>query len=212
MDQLDPEIRQLAKELGEIRLLWLDMSHARALFERLAEMPDGFGDFRLASALWTAGLTTYRRAFTGRRRDRPGMVAHTDLRGLVDALEPRQRELHGDVLLMAQRHVAHRVTDQDEVEVWLEVEHGPPPRASRVRTRQIVPVARTHNAFELATLAKHLADQLEEKCRYVEQEIVASANASGVGRGFVSASGSSEWVNILSGDPGSIPKDAPTTN
>src|SRR6516165_4041310 len=64
MKELDPEIRELARDLGELRLLWLDMSHARALFERLAEMPDGFGDFRLASALWISGLIMYRRCFT----------------------------------------------------------------------------------------------------------------------------------------------------
>jgi hypothetical protein len=197
MKELDPEIRELARDLGELRLLWLDMSHARALFERLAEMPDGFGDFRLASALWISGLIMYRRCFTSGKGTAVGQSRALTPHGLADALEPEQRGLHGDALLMAERHVAHRVTDQDEIEVWVEVEHGPPPRVRSVRTRRNMPLTRTHNAFEFATLAKHLADQLEEMCRVAEREIVASANASEVARWFTPTSESPEWVEIL---------------
>jgi hypothetical protein len=212
MNELDPETHALAGKLGELRLLWLDMSHARALFERLAETPQGFGDFRLAAALWTSGLITYRRCFTagtGNGRERSYTLI---LEGLVDALEPQQRGLHGDALLMAERHVAHRLADDHEVEVWLEVEHGPPPRVRTVRSRRIMPMAPTHDAFEFASLAKHLADQLETECRRVELEIVASANASDVARWFTSTRESPEWFNVLAADAGSNHDDTPTTS
>jgi hypothetical protein len=201
MNELDPESRQLARELGTLRLLWLDMSHARSLFERLAEMPDGFGDFRIASALWISGLIAYRRCVTG------APISHD----LVNALEPPQRELHDDALLMAERHAANRATNDHDVEVWLEIDHGPPPRVRSVRTRQIMPGTRTHSAFEFAALAKHLADRLEERCRQVEVELVASANSSGVARWSTPSGESPEWVNILSGDADSISSDTPTT-
>jgi hypothetical protein len=211
MNELDTEMRELARQLGELRLLWLDMGYARSLFERLAEMPDGFGDFRLASALWTSGLVAYRRCFTsgqGNSSEHPrGLILHD----LVDSLEIEQRGLHDDALVMAERHVVPRAADQHEVEVWLEFEQGPPPRALTVRTRQIMPVARTHNAFDFATLTKYLADRLETKCLEMETEIVALANASDAARWMRPTGESPEWVNILSDATGSIPTDTPTT-
>jgi hypothetical protein len=209
MTELDTGTLDLARELGELRLLWLDMSQARALFERRAEMPDGLGDFRLASALWISGLIAYRRCFAGGTGAAEGRSRGLISQDLVDALEPEQRRLHGDALLTAERYVARRVTDHHDVEVWLEVESGPPPRVRRVRSRQIPPVVANFDAFEFAALAKQFADQLEEKCRRVEVELVASANASEVGRRFAPTGESPEWVNILSSDPGPTLDDAP---
>jgi hypothetical protein len=210
MSEPDPKTRELARELGELRLLWLDMSQARALFERLAEMPDAWGDFRLASSLWTSGLIAYRRCFSGGKGLARGRSRAPIPQGFVDALEPEQRELHDDSLLMADRQIARRVTDHHGVEVWLEVEHGPPPRVRSVRARHIMAPARTHNAFELAALTKYLADQIEHECRRVETEIVASANSSDVASWFIPTAESPEWVNLLSAGGGPNVNDMPT--
>ena len=79
------------------------------------------------------------------------------------------RELHLDALDMADKHIAHRVSDRHDVEVWFEIEHGPPPRVRNVQARRSTLGARTHNAFEFAALAKHLADELDAECEQREK-------------------------------------------
>jgi hypothetical protein len=197
MTELDATTHELAMEFGGLKLLRMDMDHARALFERLAEMPvPTLGDFRLSSALWISGLITYRRCFA----KGAGIVMLVPQR-FIDALDPEQRELHEDVLHMADKFISHRVTDHHQVEVWFEVEHGPPPRVRSVRARQILLATRTNNAFELASLARHLAHELEAECDRTEKQLVASANAADVLSWFTPATDESpEWVNILRGE------------
>ena len=75
-------------EFAELRMLWLDMEHARALFERLAEMPDLIGDFRLSFALWTSGVIAYRRCFTDGEGLERGRGRRLVPQRFIDALDP----------------------------------------------------------------------------------------------------------------------------
>jgi hypothetical protein len=204
MSETEATTHELAMEFAELKRLRLDMDHARALFERLAEMPDPIGDFRLSSALWISGVITYRRCFASVRGLEAGRGRRLVPQRFIDALDPGQRELHLDALDMADKHIAHRVSDRPEVEVWLEIENGPPPRVRNVQARLFTLGARTHNAFEFAALAKHLADQLDAECERVKKEIVVIINESDIASWFKPTSESPEWVNILAGEDGPI--------
>ena len=204
MSEIEATTRELAIQFAELKRFRLDMDHARALFERLAEMPDPIGDFRLSSALWTSGMITYRRCFAIGRGLEKGRGRSSIPQRLIDVLDADQRELHVDALQMADKHIAHRVSDHLDVEVWFEVEHGPPLRVRNVQARLFTLGARTHNAFEFAALAKYLADELEKECERVKNEIVASANESDIASWFRPTSESPEWVNILAGEAGPI--------
>ena len=204
MSEIEAATRGLAIEFAELKRLRLDMDHARALFERLAEMPDPIGDFRLSSALWTSGMITYRRCFAKGNGLEKGRGRRLVPQRFIDVLDPGQRELHVDALHLADNHIAALVSDHREVEVWFEVEHGPPPRVRNVQARLLTLGARTHNAFEFASLAKFLADELDAECERVKNEIVASANESDIASWFRPTSESPEWVNILAGEAGPI--------
>jgi hypothetical protein len=204
MSKIEATTRELAIEFAELKRLRLDMDNARALFERLAEMPDPIGDFRLSSALWTSGMITYRRCFADGTGLKKGRGRRLVPRRFIDALDPDQRELHFDALDMAERHIAHRSSDSPEVEVWFEIEHGPPPRVLDVQARQFALGARAHNAFEFAALAKHLADKLDAECERVKEEIVATVNESDIASWFRPTSEAPEWVNILADEDGPI--------
>ncbi len=204
MSELDARTRELAIEFAELKMLRLDMDHARALFERLAEMPDLIGDFRLSFALWTSGVITYRRCFADGKGLEKGRGRRLVPQRFIDELSPGQRELHVDALDMANRQIAHRVSDHHAMEVWFEVDHGPPLRVRNVQARQFTLGARTHNAFEFAALAKHLVDELNAECERVKTAILASANESDVASWFTPTSESPEWVNVLAGEAGPI--------
>ena len=204
MGELNATTRELAVEFAELRMLRLDMDHARSLFERLAEMPGLMGDFRLSFALWTAGVVSYRRCFIDGKSLEGGRGPGLLLQRFIDALDPGQRELHIDALDLANRQIAHRVSDQHEVEVWFEVDHGPPVRVRNVQARRSMLGARTHNAFEFAALAKHFVDELDAECERVKTSILTSTNRSDVASWFTPTSESPEWVNVLAGEAGPI--------
>ena len=204
MSQLDATTHELAIEFAELRMLWLDMDHARALFERLAEMPDLIGDFRLSFALWTSGVISYRRCFTDGEGLERGRRRRLVPQRFIDALDPGQRELHVDALDMANRQIAHRVGDHHVMELWFEVDHGPPLRVQNVQARQFTLGPRTHNAFEFAALAKHLVDELNAECERVKTAILISANESDIASWFTPTRQSPEWVNVLAGETGPI--------
>ncbi len=204
MGDLDATTRELAIEFAELRMLRLDMDHARALFERLAEIPDLMGDFRLSFALWTSGAIAYRRCFADGEGLAKGRGPRLVLQRFVDALEPDRRELHVDALDMANRQIADRVSDHQAIEVWFEVDHGPPLRVRNVQARRSMLGARTHNAFEFAAHAKHLVDEIDAECERVKKAILASTNESGVASWFTPTSESPEWVNVLAGEAGPI--------
>jgi hypothetical protein len=204
MSEIEATTRELAIEFAELKRLRLDMDYARALFERLAEMPDPIGDFRLSSALWISGVITYRRCFASGTGLEEGRRRRLVPQRFIDALDPGQRELHLDALDMADRHIAHRVSDRPEVEVWFEIEHGPPPRVRNVQARLFTLGARTHIAFEFAALTKHLADELDAECERVKKEIVATVNGLDIASWFRPTGESPEWVNILPGEDGPI--------
>jgi hypothetical protein len=200
MSQLDTTTHELAIEFAELRMLWLDMEHARALFERLAEMPDSIGDFRLSFALWTSGVIAYRRCFTSGEGLEKGRGRRLVPQRFIDALDPGQRELHVDALDMASGQIARRVGDHHGMELWFEVDHGPPPRVQNVQARQFTLGARTHNAFEFAALAKRLVDELNAECERVKTAILTSANESDIASWFTPTRQSPEWVNVLAGE------------
>ncbi len=190
-------------EFAELRMLWLDMEHARALFERLAEMPDLIGDFRLSFALWTSGVIAYRRCFTDGEGLERGRGRRLVPQRFIDALDPGRRELHLDALDMANRLIAPRIGDHHAMELWFEVDHGPPPRVQNVQARQFTRGARTHNAFEFAALAKHLVDELNAECERVKTAILDS-NESDLASWFTPTGESPEWVDVLAGETGTI--------
>ncbi len=197
-------LTELVREFAGLVRLRLDIRQAQAFFERLAEMPDPLGDFRLSSALWVSGILAYRRCFTnGEDLGKEGGHRLIPQR-FIDALDPEQRELHVEALHFAERNTPHRVSDHDDVEVWFEIEHGPPPRVRNVQGRQIMFGARTHNVFEFAALVKHLADELDRESERVKREILAAANESDIPSWFTATSESPEWVNVLAGKAGPI--------
>lgn len=210
MSELDATTRELTIEFADLRMLRLDMDQARALFERLAEMPDLIGDFRLSSALWISGVITYRRCFADDKSLEKGRRRRLVPQRFIDALDPGQRELHVDALDMANKHIAHRLSDHGEIGVWFEVDHGPPLRVRNVQARLFTLGARTHNRFEFAALAKHLVDELDAESERVKTAILASANESDVASWFTPTSESPEWVNVLPAEAGPIGKEDAT--
>jgi hypothetical protein len=195
---------KLVTEFSGLVRLRLDIRQAQAFFERLAEMPDPLGDFRLSSALWVSGILAYRRCFTD-GNDLEKEEGHRLIpQRFIDALDPEQRELHVEAMHFAERNIQHRVSDHHDVEVWFEIEHGPPPRVRNVQGRRIMFGARTHNAFEFAALVKHFADELDGESERVKREILAAANESDIASWFTPTSESPEWVNVLAGNAGPI--------
>lgn len=197
MTELDAITRELAIEFAELRMLRLDMEHARTFLKRLAELPEPAGDITLTSALWTSGVITYRRCFADGKGLEKGRGRRLVPQRFIDALDPGQRELHDEALEMANRHIAHRVSDHyHAIEVRFEVDHGPPPRVQNVQARQFTLGARTYKAFEFADLAEHLVDELDAECERVKTAILASANESDVEDWFTPSGESPEWVTV----------------
>jgi hypothetical protein len=195
---------ELVTEFAGLVRLRLDIRQAQSFFERLAEMPDPLGDFRLSSALWVSGILAYRRCFTDGKDVGKEGGHRTIPQRFMDALDPEQRELHVEAMQFAERNITHRVSDHHDVEVWFEIEHGPPPRVRNVQGRQIMFGARTHNAFEFAALVKHLADELDRESERVKREILAAAHESDIASWFTPTSESPEWVNVLAGNAGPL--------
>lgn len=84
----------------------------------------------LAAALWSAAVTAYRRAFATGRGHLVPKNERFDIQGLRDhVLTPEQAALDADLRDMANRHVAHRVSDLEQMKYLVVLTPPPQPRA-----------------------------------------------------------------------------------
>ena len=81
-------------------------------------------------ALWTACCITYRRVFTnGKGHINPQTPRLKPNDSFTAALTPEQLEAHNEVLETANRHVAHRVNELEQVKIFAVLNPPPLPRA-----------------------------------------------------------------------------------
>lgn len=103
--------------IADVASLASDFAFAQEAFARVAQE---VLDDTVRRALWDAGIVAYRRGFTGGRGFLQQHRGRTKISpDAVAALEPPMQELHEAILDEANRHIAHRVDDREQVTVTL---------------------------------------------------------------------------------------------
>jgi hypothetical protein len=121
--------------IADLNSLFRDITFARqCAVGYLASMPPAPNEQEAhvvaRQALWFAGAISYRRAFTSGR----GHLVSNGSRVRIndqwrEVLNPDQQRAHEQVLLMANRHIAHRVAEHEGVVVTAVLNPPPLPRA-----------------------------------------------------------------------------------
>jgi hypothetical protein len=149
---------QLPGRIADLVSIHADLSFAEEAFRRVAVEET---DMVVRRACWDAGVIAYRRGFTGGKaflQQRQGRSRISDV--AIDALGADHREVHDHLLVVANEHVAHRVSDAEQVIVQI-VLSNPTVR------RAVEGVAFLHGRYlgpfpERASKAADLAGMLRE--------------------------------------------------
>jgi hypothetical protein len=122
------EIADLQSLLADIRFA---RSCAKGYVEQIEQHPLGEPDPDLLKrALWTACCISYRRVFTkGKGHLHPQRPRTRPPDDFTASLTPEQLEAHNKVLDTADKHIAHRVGELEQVRVWALLNPPPLPRA-----------------------------------------------------------------------------------
>ncbi len=130
-------------------------------------------DLLIRRALWAAAVIAYRRGFTGGRSlIGKGQPRRKIPDALMDSLSEELQKAHNEVLDMADKHFAHRVSDLEQIQVVLMLAPPPNPRAV---------IGAGHLMVKFVGPAPELLDQLSELAEMFEgtlQTEVAVLNQS----------------------------------
>ncbi|SPM33101.1 hypothetical protein MycrhN_3229 [Mycobacterium rhizamassiliense] len=95
-------------------------------------------DDMIKRALWTSCCIAYRRVFTSGKGYIPGKPRTRPTETFVAALNPEQLAAHEEVLDTANKHIAHRVSDLEQILVQVVLQPPPFPRDIATITTQLL--------------------------------------------------------------------------